>query len=182
MCVTHCSTLQHTATHCNTLQHTATHCNTLQHTALPRTHCNMQIGTERDCSQFPTTHCDILQHTAPHCNTLQHTVTHCNTLQHNATRQTQRIMYVPLLANVFQKSVLVIVQYKYFNSRSKELILLDLILRTRPCSTAFITQHSWLLHFHPTEICRVESMYTSGVPVPKRHLGGASPYIFLHNS
>jgi len=43
-------------------------------------------------------------------------------------------------------------------------------------------QHSWLLHFRPTEICRMEDMCTSWVPVPQRHLGGASPWIFLHNS
>jgi len=59
-------------------------------------------------------------------------------------------MYVPLLVNRFQNSILLTVQYKYLESCSEALILQNLILRTGLCGTAFITQHSWLLHFRPT--------------------------------
>jgi len=76
-------------------------------------------------------------------------------------RPTQSIMYVPFQVNRFHKSILVIEQYKYLKSCSEDFILKNLILRTRSCGTAFITQHGWLLHF--CEICLVE------------HLGGASP-------
>ena len=97
-------------------------------------------------------------------------------------RPTQSIMYVPLLVNTFQKRILLIVQYTYLESCSEDLILQNVILRTRSCSTSVISQHSWLLHFHPTEICRAEIMCTSGVPVPKRHFGGASPWILWYDS
>jgi len=69
---------------------------------------------------------------------------------------TQSIMYVPLQVIRFHKSILLIVQYKYLKSCSEDFILKILILHTRSCSTAFITQHSWLLHFHQAEICLVE--------------------------
>jgi len=51
----------------------------------------------------------------------------------------------------------------------------NLILRTRPSNTAFITQHSWLLHFRQAEICLVEMICSTVVPASKGHLGGASP-------
>jgi len=90
-------------------------------------------------------------------------------------RPTQWKIYIPLLVNRFQEIILLIAQYKYLKSCSEDFILQNLILRTRSCGTAYITQHSWLFHFRQTEICRVEIMCTSGVPVPKRHFGGASP-------
>jgi len=62
------------------------------------------------------------------------------------------MMYVPLPVNRFQKSVLLIVQYTYLKSCSGDFILQNLILRTRLCSNGFITQSSWLLHFHPTKM------------------------------
>ena len=52
----------------------------------------------------------------------------------------------------------------------------NLILRTRPCGTAFITQHSWLLHFRQAEICLVEMICTTVVPASKGHL----TYFYLH--
>jgi len=58
----------------------------------------------------------------------------------------------------------------------------NMILRTRPCGSAFIIQHSWLLHFHQAEICIVEMICTIVVPTSKGHLGGASAVIFLHDS
>jgi len=88
------------------------------------------------------------------------------------------MIYIPLLVNRFQKSILLIVQYKYLKSCSKDFIPQNLMLRTRSCGTAYITQFSWLLHFHPTQMCWVEIMCTSGGTIPKKHLGGASPWIF----
>ena len=71
-------------------------------------------------------------------------------------RPTQSIIYVPLQVNRFQKSILLIVQYKYLKSCSGDVILQNLILRTRSCGSGFITQHSWLLHFRLTEICQAK--------------------------
>jgi len=59
-------------------------------------------------------------------------------------------MYVPLLLNRFQKSILLIIQYKSLKSCSWDSILQNLILRTRSCGTGFITQSSWVFHFHQT--------------------------------
>ena len=91
------------------------------------------------------------------------------------TRPTQSIIYVPLQVPRFHKSILRIVQYKYLKSCSEDFILKNLILHTRSCSTAFITQHSWLLHFRQAEICLVEMICTTVVPARRGFLGGASP-------
>jgi len=65
-------------------------------------------------------------------------------------RPTQSIIYVPFQVNTFQKSILLIVQYKYLKSCSEDFILQNLILCTRSCGTGFFTQSSWVFHFHPT--------------------------------
>jgi len=75
----------------------------------------------------------------------------------------------------FQKSILLIVEYKYLKSCSENFIFQHLILRTRSCVAGFITQHSWFVHFRLTEICQTEMFCTTVVPAPKGHLGGASP-------
>jgi len=75
-------------------------------------------------------------------------------------RLTQSINYVPLQVIRLHKSILLIVQYKYLKSCSKDFILKNLILCTRSCGTAFIPQHSWLLQFRQTEICLVEMICT----------------------
>jgi len=73
------------------------------------------------------------------------------------------MIYVPLLVNRFQKSVLLIVQYKYVKSCSGDFFLQNLILRRISCGTGFITEPSWLLHFHPTKMvgrkCFVQVRY-----------------------
>ena len=65
-------------------------------------------------------------------------------------------MYIPFQVNRFQKSILLIVQYKYSKSYSEDFFLKksneNLILRTRSCGTALITQDSWLPHFRKAEI------------------------------
>jgi len=126
---------------------------------------------------------------ANHIHTHAHT--HTCTLQYKSTRthigfwfvmpgpqlarRTQSIIYVPLQVIRSHKSILVIVQYKCLKSCSEDFILKNLILRTRSCGTAFITQHSWLLHFLQAEICLVQMICTIVVPASKGHLGGASP-------
>jgi len=60
-----------------------------------------------------------------------------------ALRPTQSIIYVHLQENWFQKSILLIVQYKYLNSYSGDFILQNLIIPTRSCGTGVITPSSW---------------------------------------
>jgi len=90
-------------------------------------------------------------------------------------RPTQSIIYVPLQVIGFHKIILLIVPYKYLKSCPEDFILKNLILRTRSCGTAFITQQIWLLYFRQAEICLVKMICTTVVPASKRHLGGASP-------
>jgi len=62
------------------------------------------------------------------------------------------MMYVHLLVNRLQESILLIVQYDYLKSCSKDFVLQDLILRTKLCGKGVITQPIWLFHFHPTKM------------------------------
>ena len=77
----------------------------------------------------------------------------------------------PLQVITFQKIILLIVHYKYLQSCTRDFILQNLILRIRSCGTIFITQSSWVSHFHLTEICQVEIFCITVVQVPKGHLG-----------
>jgi len=100
---------------------------------------------------------------------------------------TRSIMYVPLQVNRFEKSILLIVEYKYLKSCSGDFVLQNLILHTRSCVTGFITQSSWVFHFHLTIMVRwnffVRQLYQfrrgiSGGPALKYfyiiHRGGRS--------
>jgi len=69
-------------------------------------------------------------------------------------RPTQSIIYVPLLVCVFDNSILLIVQYKYLKSFSKDFKLQNLILPTRLCGTGFIPQHCWVVDFYLTKMVR----------------------------
>jgi len=62
-------------------------------------------------------------------------------------RPTQSMMYVPLLVNRCQESILLFVQYKYLKSFPEDFMLQDLILRTRLCGTGFASQHCWVVDF-----------------------------------
>jgi len=110
--------------------------------------------------------------------------TSCGLLVH----PTQSIIYVPLEVIRFQKSILLIVQYKYFKSFSGDFILQNLILRIRSCGISFITQSSWGFHFNLTETCQMEMFVPqsyqlrrgiSGGPALKHfyviHRGGRTP-------
>jgi len=94
---------------------------------------------------------------------------------HSPHRPTQPIIYVPLQVNTFRKNILLIVQYKYLKSCSKDFILQNLILRTRLFCTGFITEPSCVVDFRLTEICGAEMICIGGEPVLKRHFGGAGP-------
>jgi len=61
-------------------------------------------------------------------------------------------MVVPLQVDIFQKNILLIVQYKYLKSCSKDFIFQNPILRTRSYGTGFIPQSSWVFHFHKTTL------------------------------
>jgi len=53
-------------------------------------------------------------------------------------RPAQSIIHVPLQVNRFQKSILLIVQYKYLKSCSGDFILQNLILHTRSCGLVLL--------------------------------------------
>ena len=78
-------------------------------------------------------------------------------------RARRPILYVPLHVNRNQKGIFLIVQYKYVKSCSGDLILQNLILRTRSCGTGFITQSSLAFCFHQTTLvwgkCFVQQLY-----------------------
>ena len=86
-----CSVLQRAAVCCSMMQCVETGCRVLQNVAA---------------------YCSVLQHVS----TLQRVAACCSMSQH--ARPTQSIMYVPLQVNIFQESILVIVQYKYLISCS----------------------------------------------------------------
>jgi len=93
-------------------------------------------------------------------------------------RLTQSVMYFPLQPNRFAENILLIVQYRYLKS----------------CSGDFYSPESdpphkimrywfyysiWLgFSFRTDSICHLEMICIGGVPVSKRHFGGAGPYIF----
>jgi len=72
--------------------------------------------------------------------------------------------------------VLLLSSTNIWNHFPEIFILQNLILRTRLCVAGFITQPSCVLDFH--RICQVAMICIGGVPVLKRHFGGAGPSIF----
>jgi len=84
-------------------------------------------------------------------------------------------MYVPLQVNRSQKCILLIVQYKYIKLCSGDFDSPESdpphkIMRYR---VYYSTQ--WSFGFPPDRICQVQMIYIGGVPVLKRHFGGAGP-------
>jgi len=133
------------------------------------------------CEVGVATHYNALRHTATHCNTLQHIAKHHNTPQHTATqrqarhRPTQSIMYVPLQVNRFQKSILLIVQYKYLKSCSGDFYSLESDPPHKIMRYWIYYSTQLCFGFPPDRICQVEMICIGGVPVLKRHFGGAGP-------
>ena len=90
-------------------------------------------------------------------------------------RPTQSVMYVPLQVNRFAESILLTVQNRYLKSCSGELYSPE----TDPphkIKRYWIYYSIWLgFSFTPDRICQLEMMHIGGVPVSKRHFGGAGP-------
>jgi len=93
-------------------------------------------------------------------------------------RPTQWIMYVPSQVNRSQKCILLIVQYKYIKSFSGD-------FHSPESDPPHKIMRYWVYYstqlcfwFPPDRICQVEMICIVGVPVLKRHFGGAGPQIF----
>jgi len=95
--------------------------------------------------------------------------------RHVDIRPTQSVMYVPLQVNRFAESVLLIVHYRYLKSCSRDFYSPESdpphkIMRY------WIYYSIWLgFSFPPDRICQVEMICIGGVPLSKRHFGGAGP-------
>jgi len=90
-------------------------------------------------------------------------------------RPTQSIMYVPLQVSRSQKRILLIVQYKYRKSCSGDFYSpeSDPPHKIMRYWVYYSTQLVWGLP--PDRICQVAMICIGGVPVLKRHFGGAGP-------
>lgn len=86
----------------------------------------------------------------------------------------------PWLVNRFQKSTLRTIQYKYLKSCSDDLIVQNLILRTRSYSTDVITQSSWLFHLAGINMIVRKCFCTNQVPATKWQISRAGSWTFLH--
>jgi len=90
-------------------------------------------------------------------------------------RPTQSVKYVPLQLHRFAQSIFPIVQYRNFKSCSGDFYSSESdpphkIMRYR------FYYSFWLgFPFPPDGICQVEMICIGGVPVSKRHFGGAGP-------
>jgi len=91
-------------------------------------------------------------------------------------------MCVPLQVNRSHESILLIVQYSYLKSFSRDFYSPESdpphnIMRY------WFYYSIWLgFSFQPDHAGLVEMIFTTVVPISKGHLGGGSPYIFLHDS
>jgi len=90
----------------------------------------------------------------------------------HTSRPTQSIIDVYLVVNRFQKSTLLIVQYKYLKSCSEDFVLQHPILRTKLCGTGFITHPIWLLQFHPTKMVGWKCFVPLSYQLPRGIWGG----------
>ena len=115
---------------------------------------SLSLSTVGECVALPRVHTRVRTPTCAHacahaCVCLgvrvyvcpqTHAHVDAHTYVHRPTHW-QSLIYVPLLVYVFQKSILLIVHYKYLKSCSKDFTLQDLILRTKLCGTGFCPQH-----------------------------------------
>jgi len=90
-------------------------------------------------------------------------------------RPTQSVMYVPLLVNRFAASVLLIVQYRYLKSCSGDFYSPESDPPHKIMRYWFYCSLLLGFSFPPDRICQVEMVCIGGVPVSKRHFGGAGP-------
>jgi len=90
-------------------------------------------------------------------------------------RPTQSIMYVPLQVNRSQKCILLIVQYKYIKSCSGDFYSPESDPPHKIMRYWVYYSTQLVLGFPPDRICQAEMICIGGVPVLKRHFGGAGP-------
>jgi len=160
LCCSCCSELQQLAASCGKLQRVAASffVHTLRSDVLA-TLSPVGLFDLWRWSRIVALRCSKLQRVAAKCNELQRVYNEKSLL----IRPTQSIMHVPLQINIFQKSILLIVQYKYLKFCCGDLILQNLILRTRSCGTGFITQSSWIFRCYKTTLvwwkCFVPQLY-----------------------
>jgi len=90
-------------------------------------------------------------------------------------RPTQSSLYVPLQVNRSQKSILLVVQYKYIQSYSGD-------FDSPESDPSHKIMRYWVDYstqlvfgFPPDRISQVEMICIGGVPVLKRRFGGAGP-------
>jgi len=93
-------------------------------------------------------------------------------------RPTQSIMYVPLEVNRSQKGVLLIVQDKYIKSCSGDFYSPESDPPHKIMRYLVYYSTQLCFGFPPDRICQAQMICTGGVPVLKRHFGGAGPWIF----
>jgi len=84
-------------------------------------------------------------------------------------------MYVSLQVNRFQKSILLIVQYKYIKSSSGDVYSPESDPPHKIMQYWVYYSTQLVFGFTPDRICHVEMICIGGVPVLKRHFGGAGP-------
>jgi len=153
-----CISMSHVEMCCSALQCVAVCCSVLQCDAL---WCNVTVSSRTVvCVCLPWKTWLVLQ-----CVAVSFPLSLSRT-----GRPTQRIICVPLLINRFRKEF-----YLSFSTNIYNPVPRILFSKISAQDHDFITRHMWLLHFRQAEICLVEMICTSGVPVSKRHLGGASP-------
>jgi hypothetical protein len=90
-------------------------------------------------------------------------------------RPTQSIMYVPSQVNRSQKCILLIVQYKYIQSRSGDFYSPESDPPHKIMRYWIYYSTQLCFRFPPDRICQMEMICTGGVPVLKRHFGRAGP-------
>jgi len=90
-----------------------------------------------------------------------------------AIHPTQSVMHVPLQVNRFAESILLIVQYRYLKSCSGDFYSPE-SAPPHKIMRYWFYYSIWLgFSFSPDRICQVEMICIGGVPVSKRHFGGA---------
>ena len=90
-------------------------------------------------------------------------------------RPTQSIMYVPLQVNRSQKCILLIVQCKYIQSCSGDFYSPESDPPHKIMRYWVYYQTQLSFGFPHDRICQLEMICIGGVPVLKRHFGGAGP-------
>jgi len=84
-------------------------------------------------------------------------------------------MYVPLQVNRFAESVLLIVQYRYLKSFAGDFYSPKSDLPHKILRYWFYDSIWLVFSFQSDRICQIEMICIGGVPVSKRHFGGAGP-------